>query len=455
MSIIKYLLASFKNIHFQSLLGNGVMAIIGMVTIAILYRSLTVNDIGVYIFFMTILGLVETLKSGFLTTAFIKFYAGTNQERANEVAGSAWCLALAISGILILINVPTFFFSFYISNHGMVLFLKYFSIISLSGLPSFMANLVVQGEKRFDRLLWLRLVNQVLFTGTIVALIVLKKASLNAIILTYGVSNLIAGIAAMLLGWTKLESIKYRSSKAFWEIFHFGKYSMGTSISSNLFAVTDTFFINFFLGPAALAVFNLGGKLLQIVETPLVSFAASGMPGLAGFYNKGQKEDMIYLMNKMIGMLTIAIVLIALVSVIFAEPIIRLIGGEKYVHTEAPNMFRIFMSTAILYPIDRFFALTLDVIHKPKINFYKILIMLAVNLIADYVGFKIYHSVYVIAIANLVPIIVAIAISYFPLNSYFKFGFWNIYKIGYKEIILFIKQLYCTLFTKKQTAVNI
>ena len=455
MSIIKYLLGSFKNIHFQSLLGNGIMAIIGMVTIAILYRSLTVNDIGVYIFFMTILGLVETLKSGFLTTAFIKFYAGTNRERANEVAGSAWCLALAISGILILINIPTFFFSFYISNLGTILFLKYFSIISLSGLPSFMANLVVQGEKRFDRLLWLRLVNQVLFTGTVVALIVLKKVSLNAIILTYGVSNLIAGITAIFLGWTKTESIKYCSSKAFWEIFHFGKYSMGTSISSNLFAVTDTFFINFFLGPAALAVFNLGGKLLQIVETPLVSFAASGMPGLAGFYNKGQKEDMIYMMKKMIGMLTIAIVLIAVVSIIFAEPIIRLIGGEKYIHTEAPHLFRIFMSTAILYPVDRFFALTLDVIHKPKINFYKILIMLAVNLLADYAGLKIYHSVYVIAIANLVPIIVAIAISYVPLNNYFKFGFWNIYKIGYKEVVLFIKQLYCTLFTKKQTAVNL
>lgn len=455
MPFVKNILVLFKNIHFQSLFGNGVMALLGMVTISILYRTLSVHDIGIYVFFMTMLVLIETLKSGFLTTAFIKFYSGTDVNRASEVVGSAWLLALTVSGCLLIINLITFFLSSYISNQGTILFLKYFSLVSLSGLPSFMANIVVQAERRFDRLFCMRLINQVLFTGTIVTLIFLKKATLNSIILTYSISNVVTSIVVVLLGWTKIELIKYCNKKVFWEIFHFGKYSMGTSISSNLFAVTDTFLINFFLGPAALAVFNLGGKLLQIVETPLGSFAASGMPGLAGYYNNNQKEEMIYMMKKMIGMLTIAIVVIAVVSIIFAEPIIRLIGGEKYIHTEAPQLFRIFISTAILYPVDRFFALTLDVIHKPKINFYKILIMLAVNLIADYVGLKIYHSVYVIAIANLVPIIVAIAISYVPLNSYFKFGFWNIYKIGYKEVILFLKQLYYTLFTKKTTVVNL
>jgi O-antigen/teichoic acid export membrane protein len=452
MSFIKKILSSFKNIHFQSLLGNGVMAIFGMLTIAILYRALSVEDIGVYVFFMTILGLIDTLRSGFLTTSFIKFYAGTEENRANEVAGSAWWLALVITGGSILLNVFTFFLSSFISNEGMILFLKYFSLISLATLPSFMANLVVQGEKRFDRLLWMRLINQVLFTGTVIVLALMKKSTLNAIIITYILSNSIASLVTIFLGWTKIGSLKYFSKTTFMELFHFGKYSMGTSVSSNLFRVTDTFFINFFLGPAALAVYNLGGRLLQIVEIPLLSFAASGMPSLSSHYNNGQKEDMMLVMKKMVGMLSIVIIGIAIVSIIFAEPIIMLIGGEKYVNTAAPNIFRLFMSMAVMYPADRFFALGVDVIHKPKINFYKILVMLVVNLVGDYIAVAFFHSIYAIVIANIFPMLVSIIVGYIPLNNYFKFSFWNIYVVGYKEVILFIKQIYNTLMNKEKPA---
>ena len=454
MSFIKKIFSSFKNIHFQSLLGNGVMAIFGMLTIAILYRALSVEDIGVYVFFMTILGLIDTLRSGFLTTSFIKFYAGTSESRANDVAGSAWWLALAITGGSILLNVLTFFLSSYISNEGMILFLKYFSLISLATLPSFMANLVVQGDKRFDRLLWMRLINQVLFTGTVIVLAFKNLSTLNAIIITYIASNAIASLVTIFLGWTRISSLKYFSKSTFMELFHFGKYSMGTSVSSNLFRVTDTFFINFFLGPAALAVYNLGGRLLQIVEIPLLSFAASGMPSLSSHYNNGQKEEMMMVMKKMVGMLSIVIIGIAVVSIIFAEPIIMLIGGGKYVDTAAPNIFRLFMSMAVMYPADRFFALGVDVIHKPKINFYKILVMLVVNLVGDYIAVTVFHSIYAIVIANIFPMLVSIIVGYIPLNKYFKFSFWNIYVVGYKEVILFIKQIYNTLMSKEKPASN-
>ncbi len=454
MPFLEQIKTLFKSIHFQSLFGNGVMAVLGMVTISILYRSLSVIDIGVYVFFMTMLVLIDTLKSGFLTTPFIKFYSGTGKERANEVVGSTWCLALIITAGLVLVNVLTFFLSAYANNAGLILFLKYFSVISLTTLPSFVASLIAQGEKRFDRLLHLRLMYQVLFSGTIIILVVLKKASLNSIIITHILSNTVASLIIMFLGWTKLDTVKNASKKAIWEIFHFGKYSLGTSLSSNLFAVTDTFFINFFLGPAALAVYNLGGKLIQIVEIPLLSFAASGMPGLAGFYNNNQKEKMMYFMKKIVGMLSIAIAGIALLSVVFAEPIIMLIGGSKYAHTEAPNLFRILVSITILYPADRFFALTLDVIHKPKINFYKILVMVAINLFADYVGLKIFKSVYVIAITNLFPVIAAVVISYFPLNNFYKFNFWSIYKVGFKEIILFIRKTISPFIVQKSVVNN-
>lgn len=446
MLSLKKLLSPLQNIHFQSLAGNGVMAIFGMLTIALLYRALSVKDIGIYVFFMSLLGLVDTLRTGFLTIAFVKFYSGTTGKIAREIAGSAWCLSLIITLFLIILNLIFYLLPSFNDNEGVVLFFQYFSLITFATLPSFMATLVVQGDKRFDRLLWIKLINQSLFTGTIAITAYLGNVTLVFIIYTYIITNLVAGLTAVFLGWTMIGAIQDATKERIMEIFHFGKYSVGTSLSTSLFKVTDIMFINFFLGPAALAVYNLGGRLMQLIEIPLISFVASGMPSLSAYYNNNQKEEMIYVMKKMIGMITFFIFIIAVLSIIFAEPLIGLMGGAKYMTTEAPNLFRMFMCIAILVPADRFFALTLDVIHMPKINFIKILIMLAANILADFIGLYFYKSVYVIAFVNVIPVILAIVISFPYLNRYSRFNFWDIYVIGFKETVLFVKQVFRTVF---------
>jgi O-antigen/teichoic acid export membrane protein len=446
MRVINKVLSSLKNIHLQSLLGNGVMAAFGMLTMALLYRALSLKDIGLYVFFMAIFGLIDTLRSGFLTTSFIKFYSGTNDFRAREVAGSAWAIALFITAILVLVNAVIYILPLTITDQGILLLVNYFSFISIATLPTFMSSLVLQADRRFDRYLWVRLINQVLFTGTVVVLMTMNSANLQTVIISYTLCNLITSIIIMVFGWSRIKSLRYTTKQAIKQLFDFGKYSVGTYVSSNLFKVIDTFFISYFLGPAALAIYNLSGKLIQLVEMPLLSFASSGMPSLSGYYNNNEKDNMMYVMKKMIGIVSIMILIIALLSIVFAEPIILLIGGEKYLETEAVNLLRIFMIMTVLYPADRYFGLTLDVIHMPKINFYKILCMLAVNLIADYIGILLFKSVYAIGIANIFPLVLSILIAYVPLNKYNSFNFWNMYVIGYTEMKFILKRSYNSLF---------
>ena len=454
MLFLKKILSSFKNKHLQSLIGTGFNAVIGMVIFAILYRALSKQDIGYYIVFTVVLNLIDTLKAGFVTNAFINFFSGVDEDRANDVSGSSWVLAIIITLILVAANGICYFLIPYVTNQSVVLVFTYFAIVSVSTLPSFMANLVVQGQKRFDRLLWLRLLGQLLFVAGIIGLMILHRATLNSVIIAFIISNGITSIATLLFGWTKISTTKYATKKTLIEIFHFGKYSFGSSLSSNLFSVTDTFFLSGFLGPGAIAVYALGGKLIQIVEIPLLSFKISSMPDMSAYYNKDQKYNVIFVTKKMIGMITLPIVFLAILSIIFAEPIIGIIGGRQYIHSEAPNLFRIFMTLAILYPTDRYFALALDVIHKPQINFYKILIMLAINLVADYIGVSIVKSVYSIVLTNIFPIAAAIIITYIPLNKYYKFNFWSMYKLGYTELVLFVKNTYSSLLGKEKTGEN-
>jgi len=438
MSLIKKAVSIFKNIHFQSLLLNGSMSLFGIVTLSLLYRALTPTEAGIYIFLFTLINLIDTVKSGFMTTAFIKFYSGADEKRASEVIGSTWILTLLIVAVLIIANIICVLFYRDTDNITLALLNKYFSPIVISTLPFFIAGIVLQSEKRFDLLLRIRLLNQVLFTGTIIVLIFLKETNLNTIIISYILCNVFVSLVVLLIGWSKISFLKNATKKGVLEMYHFGKYSMGSSLSANLFSFTNTFFLDFFFGPASVAIFNIGSKLMQIIEIPLYSIAGSGMPLLSGFYNNNEEEKMVFTLKKIIGILTVLFIGVALVSLVFAEPLIALIGGQKYVTTEAPNLFRILILLSLLFPLDRFFAITLDVINKPEINFYKLLVMLVINLIADFVVVFYFKSVYGIAITNIFPTLYAIIISYYYIQKSIKIDFSDTLSIGFKEIRSFI-----------------
>lgn len=432
--------AAIKNKHFLSLAGNGIMSIMGMVTTAIIYRQLPMTEAGKWIFFQSTFLLVDTFRSGFITTAFIKFYAGATEQRTAEVAGSTWFVGGAITGILLVLNVPALLLAGNISDEGLLLFLKWFGLAYVFTLPSFIATCVQQGEQRFDRLLYIRAAIQGLFIVFIVGLIIAHRMNLYTVLYAYLGSNLLASLYAVVMGWSRITTFTKRSWASIKELYDFGKYSVGTTLSANMFRTSDTYIINFMLGPAALAIYNLGQSLMQIVEIPLRSFAATGMPLLSAAYNQNHRDEVIYTMKKYAGMLTIVLIPAVLVAVGLADFAISLIGGGKYVHTEAANVFRLFMTFALLYPVDRFSALTLDVIHKPQVNFYKVLVMLAANIIFDYLGILVLGNVYGVAVTTVIPVLIAVIISHWALNKYQKYSFVSVYTTGFIETKLLLKQ---------------
>lgn len=423
-----------KNKHFLSLAGNGIMSVFGVVTVAILYHALSLTEIGIWVFFQSTILLIDTFRSGFLTTAFIKFYAGAETNRANDVLGAAWYIALLITGGFIVLNIPAFFFLPSIQNAGIILFVKWFAITYICTLPSFMASCVVQAEQRFDRLLFIRFVSQSLFVGWVLVLIWMHQINLQNVVYAYLGSSLITSLVTIIAGFARIGALRRRTKATILELYHFGKYSVGTTLSANLFRSSDTFIINFMLGPAALAIYNLGQRLMEIVEIPLRSFAATAMPSLSAAYNQNRREEVIYILKKYVGMITVALIPVALIAVLLADVAIGLIGGGKYVGTEAANVFRLFMTFALLFPADRFLALTLDVINRPKVNFQKVLIMLAANIIGDVGGIYLFKNVYGVAITSFFPYLIGALVGYYALRQYAPFGFFDMYKLGYKEL---------------------
>ncbi|WP_158827177.1 lipopolysaccharide biosynthesis protein [Mucilaginibacter lacusdianchii] len=429
-----------RNKYFLSLAGNVIMSGLGLVTMTLIYRSLSLSEAGTWVFFQSTLLVVDTVRSGFLTTAFIKFYAGASKERTAEVAGSAWFLGLCITALLVSISVVALPFSNDIKDEGWMMFFKYSGLYYAFSLPWFLATCVIQGEQQFDRLLYIRLSNQGSFIVFIVLLIVFGHMSILNVLFAYLTSNLITSIFALAKSWSRITTLKHRTTQSIKDLFNFGKYSVGTALSANMFGISDNIIINQTLGKAALAIYNLGQTLMQLVEIPLRSFALTGMPELAAAYNQNSRVEVIRIMKKYTGMLSVMLIPAALIGCALADLPIYIIGGGKYAGTEAANVFRLFLTFSILYPSDRFFALTLDVIHKPKINFYKVLVMLAVNVGSDFLGYHLTHSVYGIAFATIMPVATGALIGFWALNQYSSFSFLSIFKVGYQETIALIQQ---------------
>ncbi len=430
----KYL-NKLKNKHFLSLLGNGSMAILNMIVLAIMYRVLSIEDNGKWIFYQTGIIFIDTFRTGLLNTAVVKFYAGATKERGKEVLGSGWSLAILISMFFMLLNIPFLFFLSSFTNEGVKLFFAFLSINLVISIPNVMALCKAQGEQRFDIILYVRLLNNGLFLLFIIVLILLNSVNLMSVVYVNLLAILITGLFVLIRGWSGIKSFSKKSWNCIRDLFHFGKYTVGTSISSSLFKVTDTFIINFMLGPGALAIYNVGQRLMEIVEIPLRSLTATAMPELSAAFNQNKKDEFSFIMKKYIGIVTLGLIPFLCIGFIFADFAIGLIAGGKYQNTEAGNVFRLFITFSLLYPADRFFATAIDAIHKPNLNFLKIIVMLFINLLGDFIGVYATGNVYGIAIATLFPTLFAVLFGYYMLKkSHYVFDFKDAYRLGFLEI---------------------
>jgi O-antigen/teichoic acid export membrane protein len=433
----------FNNKYFFSLAGNVIMSGLAFVIMSLLYRFLPEDAVGNWVVFQTVFTLVEMFRTGFLMNATIKFYSGTDKDRAAEVIGSAWILATGITFALLLLNIPALILVNVINIDklgGTYFFLKWFGLSYLFSLPMFIATCVMQAEARFDRLLYMRGINQLSLFLFIVVLIFMDRLSLETLVYSNLVSLLITSIFVLLKGWTNLWAWKHKTKKGIIELYHFGKFSVMGNISAYMLRASDVFIINYMLGANAVAQYNIGVRLMEVIEIPLRSFIATAMPTMYAAFNRENKAELIYTMKKYAGMLTIALIPVCLGTFLFADFAVFLIRGKHHLGSEAANVLRLSMTFSLLFPADRFISLGIDAIHKPNINFVKILVMVAVNITTDFAGIAVFGNILGVALATVFPIIAGIWIGYLELRKYENFKLPQILSVGYAEMGVLLRE---------------
>lgn len=384
-----------KNKNFLSLANNGLIAVFGFFGFLILVRSLGTNDFGKWVLFITTANFIDMLRFGITRTAIVRFLAGAADEEAKHLIGSNYVINLVSTLIVvILVLLIDFFFPAVVKNSGFSLFFQWFPLLAFINLPFNNAQSVLQANLKFDRILLLRSVNVGLFMLFLITNYIFFKYQLTIIVYAYLAINLVTSVLSSATNWDGIRYIFKARRASNKMILHFGKYSTGTLIGSNLLKSADTFIIGLspFLGTAGVALYSIPMKLTEIIEIPLRSFAMTAFPGMSKASIEGNNNLVRKIFYQNAGGITLLMLPVMLFSFIFAKDLVLILGGPGYESTA--NIFRIFCIYGLLLPLDRFIGVALDSVNKPKLNLLKVVYMTLANIVGDsLVVFSFYYIV--------------------------------------------------------------
>ena len=143
------------------------------------------------------------------------------------------------------------------------------------------------------------------------------------------------------------------------------------------------------------------------------------------------------------GALTYLFVIMSLFTFVFAEFLVFILSGEQYLKVDPISGFnvvdivRVFSIYGLLLPIDRMTGIALDSINKPKINAIKVFVMVAANIIGDFIAIFVFKSLILVAVASIIFTLIGIWMGMYFLNKELTLSYKEIFSSGihfYKNI---------------------
>lgn len=417
---------STKQNAVLSFLGNIAFALIGFVSILILARSLSVEEYGIWVIYLTSMSLVEMMRIGFVHSAIIRFIAGKEKKDTVAYIGSSWVLTLVLT--LALTSI-LFLLSFFVQpSNSYYYFLVYYPLFAWINIPQILSLSLLQAQSKIKQQLFIKFFNMSL---SLVVFIVSYIYSFDVvtIIQLHLAVTLLTTLVCLLNGWTGIENVLKFGKTELKELLSFGKFSIGTLIGTNLLKSADTFILAFALGSEQAALYSIPLKLTEVFEIILRSLINVAMPKLAEATNQNKLDVVKETFHKYAGLITWLYVPIMLICFVFAEDILYLLAGDSY--TAMGNVFRVLTIYGLLLPLDRFTGVTLDCLNRPQQNMVKVLAMVSCNILLDILVVVFHLNLEFIALGTIVTTSLGILIGMTYLKSSFSASYTLVLKSGW------------------------
>lgn len=426
------ILSVLRNKHLHSLMGNVIMAFFNVLSFALLVRTLSLPAFGEWVLFLGTYNILDQIRTAMLQSGIIKFSAGVDTAIAKQVTGAAWYISLFLTGVFIIVSLIVYAAAYPFFSPTWHFFLGWLGIMTLLSLPFNFATWVLQAAHRFDKIVQVRILQNGSFFIFLGVLFFLKQVTLHNVLYAYSLSLLVTSIYCMVFKWTELSTIIVRSRERVKELYHYGRLIVGSTLSSALLNYSDNLVLRTMLSPAAVAVYSIPQKFMEVIEIILRSFVATSQPTISAAANRNDWKEASRAFCRYTGTVTILILPFVIGLLIFTKPLILILAAKAYL--PATDIVRIFLLSAILYPVDRFIGVTLDMINKPLINFYKNLLKLILNIVLDITLVYFFTDIRAVAIASSINLLFAVIFGYYFLRRSLPLvNVKDIWRYGWQE----------------------
>lgn len=412
-----------KEKNLSSLMANVSVAFMGLLSFMLLTRQLSKELFGEWVLFITVATFVDLLRFGLTRTSAVRLLSGADKDQQKTILGASFRINLKLLALLTFVCWGTHVFLLSSSieiNNGYRLFLFYYPFLALSNLSWNNAMSLFQAEQNFKRMMKVRISNVGLFCLFLVINHWWLKLGLVEIIWVNIGVNAVSGIWCFLKNWDGLLYLRHAQRKIEKELINFGKYSMGTLISSSLLKSSDTFIIGMspFLGSAGIAMYAIPLKLTDLLGIPLHSFAMTAYPRMSKKALDGDMPGTKRIFYSYVGIITLLFFPVALGSFVFAEHLVLFLGGNEYLDSLPllTLISRVFTVYIMLLPLDRFTGVLLDSINKPKLNLYKVLVMTFANIVLNLLAVFVFESLVAVAVGTVLFTLMGIFLGFYYLK---------------------------------------
>jgi len=443
-----------REANFLSLAGNLTIAFFGLIGFALLARKYPTNEFGEWMLYISSGSLVEMFRFGITNTAIVRYLSGADQNDRFKFIGSHGLIGVIVTaGIVILLWLFYLLFPDPIDQAGYGLFFLWYPFFAILNLPLNTALVIMQADQKFRNMLLLKSVNSIGFFIVILLSYLIVDLSLVQLVWGQLFFTLLTSGICIASGWDGLRHIFKASRETNRTLLDFGKYTTFTLIGTNLLRSADTLIISLSpLGTAAVALYSVPLKLIDLQQIPLRSFIATAFPKMSKASIRNNLEEVKNVFYTYSGAMSYLFLLMSIFIFVFADLLVLILGGQQYLGTDpatgatTTTIVRIFAVCGILFPVETMAGVCLDSINKPNRNFQKVMYMAATNIVGDLIAVFVFKSLEAVAFASLVVTVLGVWVGSHFMNLELKMQYSNILRSG----IDFYKTAYLKISSKNR-----
>ncbi|MEM9984630.1 MAG: flippase, partial [Bacteroidota bacterium] len=371
---------------FFSLLDRGTIQVFRFLSFFLLVRGLSKEDFGLWSLYLTLSGVVEMIRVGLIQNALVRFLSisSTGQEKG-EISTASLTLSLAHSflstGLLLLIAfIAGRFWNLHPLDDLLLVYIP--ATFAMSFYHHFLS--VQQAHLPFQGTFWTNAIRQFCLFAGVAYLYFFARHRMNLTHLVYAHlgSILVGAVVAAFTGRKYANFTLTLSWGRVKEIIDYGKWVVGTYLSTTLIKSIDQVLLGILVSPVGVASYSTAMRVAHLVEVPIQAIAAVVFPQSARKMREQGKDSIAQIYERSVGVILAMVIPGVIFVVMFAELVLTLIAGARYL--DAVPVLQVVMFYALLLPFSRQFGTIVESIGKPRYQFWLLIGGTGLNLFLNY-----------------------------------------------------------------------